>query len=205
MAKGYSFAIFKRLESSRAVLSSTTPMRFYTRKVLSFSFAIIIPQTSNYLVSTEIDSAETAPDDASTTQVASESDAQDRYTPVDLPSPAERPDADVVIYDGNCIFCEKQVRNLLWFDGGQRLSFMSLHDPEVTRRYPELSYDQMMDQMYVVDSAGNYHGGAAAISISFSTTAKVVDCCSIDAHTFHSANPAVVLQPSRQAALQNLW
>ena len=114
-------------------------------------------------MSTEIDSAKSSPNEASTAPVASESIGKDRYTPVDLPSPAERPDADVVIYDGNCIFCEKQVRNLLWFDGGQRLSFMSLHDPEVTRRYPELTYDQMMDQMYVVDSEGNYHGGAAAI------------------------------------------
>ena len=114
-------------------------------------------------MSTKIDSAKNLSDDAAAAAVVSESDAGARYTPVDLPTPAERPDADVVIYDGNCIFCEKQVRNLLWFDGGQRLSFMSLHDPEVTRRYPELTYDQMMDQMYVVDSEGDYHGGAAAI------------------------------------------
>ena len=114
-------------------------------------------------MSTKIDPAKNLPEEALPTQVASESEAGARYTPEDLPSPAERPDADVVIYDGKCVFCEKQVRNLLWFDGGQRLSFMSLHDPEVTRRYPELTYDQMMDQMYVVDSEGNYHGGAAAI------------------------------------------
>lgn len=127
-------------------------------------------------MSTEFQSTEqptaagkTAATDASDAPVAdavathSQTNHAVRHTPVDLPSPEERPDADVVIYDGKCVFCERQVRNLLWFDGGKRLSYMSLHDPEVTRRYPELTYDQMMKQMYVVDGDGNQHGGAAAI------------------------------------------
>ena len=72
-----------------------------------------------------------------------------RYTPEDLPTPAERPDGDVVIFDGKCVFCIGQVRNLLKFDGKERLAFMSLHDPEVTQRFPDLTYDQMMKQMYL--------------------------------------------------------
>jgi len=86
-----------------------------------------------------------------------------RHTPEDLPTPADRPDADVVIFDGKCVFCTGQVRNLLKLDGKGRLAFMSLHDPEVERQFPELTYDQMMKQMYVVDSAGNHHGGARAV------------------------------------------
>jgi predicted DCC family thiol-disulfide oxidoreductase YuxK len=80
-----------------------------------------------------------------------------------LPTPAENPQADVVIYDGHCRFCTAQVKNLARMDpGGRRLAFLSLHDQEVTRRYPDLSYDQLMEQMYVVDRRGKRHAGAAA-------------------------------------------
>ena len=40
---------------------------------------------------------------------------------------------------------------------------MSLHDPEVAERYPDLTYDQMMKQMYIINQAGDRFGGAAAI------------------------------------------
>lgn len=82
---------------------------------------------------------------------------------VRLPTPAENPEADVVIYDGHCKFCTGQVKNLArWDRGGRRLAFLSLHDPEVARRYPDLSYDQLMVEMYVVDRQGHRHAGAGA-------------------------------------------
>jgi len=80
----------------------------------------------------------------------------------DLPTPAERPEADVVIYDGDCGFCTKQVQRLARWDGGRRLAFVSLHDPLVAERYPDLSHDDMMREMYLVDRHGRRHGGAAA-------------------------------------------
>jgi predicted DCC family thiol-disulfide oxidoreductase YuxK len=81
----------------------------------------------------------------------------------DLPTPADNPQADVVIYDGHCRFCTAQVKNLARMDpGGRRLAFLSLHDPEVASRYADLTYDQLMEQMYVVDRRGNRHAGAAA-------------------------------------------
>ena len=81
---------------------------------------------------------------------------------VPLPTPAERPDADIVIYDGHCRFCTGQVQNLARWDKKGRLAFLSLHDPEVARRFPDLTYDRMMEEMYVVDQKGNRYGGAAA-------------------------------------------
>ena len=51
-----------------------------------------------------------------------------------LPTPADLPDAHVVIYDGECVFCQQQVKNLRRFDGGDRLAFISLHDPLVAER-----------------------------------------------------------------------
>jgi predicted DCC family thiol-disulfide oxidoreductase YuxK len=80
-----------------------------------------------------------------------------------LPTPDERPDSDVVIYDGQCKICTAQVRKLPWWDCQQKLSYLSLHDPEVTRRWPDLSQDRMMQEMVIVDRAGNRYWGPAAI------------------------------------------
>ena len=79
-----------------------------------------------------------------------------------LPNPAEYPAADVVIYDGHCRFCTNQVQRLARWDGKGRLAVLSLHDPEVAKRYPQLSYDDMMKQMYVVAPKGRLYAGAAA-------------------------------------------
>lgn len=81
---------------------------------------------------------------------------------VPLPNPAERPEADIVIFDGHCRFCTGQVQNLARWDTGGRLAYLSLHDPEVAKRFPDLSYDQLMEEMVVVDRRGRRHAGASA-------------------------------------------
>lgn len=81
-----------------------------------------------------------------------------------LPDPDSLSDADVVIYDGQCNFCRSQVNNLRRLDvGGQRLAYISLHDPRVAERYADLDHQSLMDQMYVVDAQGRRHGGADAV------------------------------------------
>lgn len=80
-----------------------------------------------------------------------------------LPSPEERPDADVVIYDGDCRICTGQIRRLARWDRGGRLSYLSLHDPRVRDRYPDLTHDALMKEMYVIDRGGRRHPGALAI------------------------------------------
>ncbi len=81
----------------------------------------------------------------------------------DLPDPDACPDADVVIFDGQCVFCRSQVERLHWLDRGNRLSFLSLHDPRVSDRYPDLHHDDLMAQMYVIDGRGNAKGGSEAV------------------------------------------
>ncbi len=78
-----------------------------------------------------------------------------------LPTPDERPAADVVLYDGDCRFCTSQVQNLAWL-AGDRLAYLSLHDPSVAKRYPDLTHEQLMEQMYLVTSEGKKYAGAAA-------------------------------------------
>ncbi len=80
-----------------------------------------------------------------------------------LRRPSDRPDADIVIYDGECRICSAQIARLAALDLGNRLAFLSLHDPEAAERYPDLSHDALMADMYVVDRAGRRHRGAAAI------------------------------------------
>ena len=80
-----------------------------------------------------------------------------------LPTIDERPQAAVVIYDGNCVFCQFQVARLARWDRFGKLAFLSAHDAETSRRYPELTHDALMEQMYVVDRYGKAHAGAAAL------------------------------------------
>jgi predicted DCC family thiol-disulfide oxidoreductase YuxK len=79
-----------------------------------------------------------------------------------LPSPADRPQAEVVIYDGHCRICTGQIRRLARWDRGGRLAYLSLHDPLVAQRYPDLTYEALMRDMYLIDSQGRRHRGAAA-------------------------------------------
>ena len=68
-----------------------------------------------------------------------------------LPNPADHPAAEVLIYDGHCQFCTKQVRRICGWDGKNRIAFLSLHDPVVAQLYPDLSHDEMMKAMVIVD------------------------------------------------------
>jgi len=87
-----------------------------------------------------------------------------------FPSPQDHPAADVLIYDGHCVFCAGQVKNLMRFDGKNRLAFVSLHDSFVSENFPDMSHDQLMKQLYLIPYDADVDGystkrlgGAAAI------------------------------------------
>jgi predicted DCC family thiol-disulfide oxidoreductase YuxK len=70
-----------------------------------------------------------------------------------------------VIFDGRCRFCRAQIDVIRRLDVGGRLTFVSLHDPSVAGRFPDLGQAQLMQRLYVVDSTGQRHGGAAALRV----------------------------------------
>ena len=74
-----------------------------------------------------------------------------------------KPDRDTVIYDGRCRFCRSQVALLRRLSLGREPEFLSLHDPLVADRFPELSADDLLSQMYVIDPQGVARGGAEAV------------------------------------------
>src|SRR5262245_14090254 len=81
---------------------------------------------------------------------------------VHLPTPTENPAGEVLIYDGKCKFCTASVNRLARWDHGRRLSFLSLHDPQVATLFPQLTYDGLMQEMHLIDRMGKCHRGAEA-------------------------------------------
>ena len=73
------------------------------------------------------------------------------------------PARDTVLYDGQCRFCRSQIALLRRLDLGGSLHFTSLHDPAVPEVFPELSRDDLLAPMYVIDTAGRARGGAEAV------------------------------------------
>ena len=70
---------------------------------------------------------------------------------------------DVVLFDGQCNFCRSQINILRRLDSKNRLEFVSLHHAEVATKYPNLTFAQLMDQMWIVTPNGSQYGGAYAV------------------------------------------
>ncbi|SRR5690606_19848016 len=79
-----------------------------------------------------------------------------------LATPHERPGSSVVVFDGNCRFCRQQVERLARWDRQGALSFVSLHDDWAAEHLPDLTHEQLMEQMYVVLPDQRRYAGAAA-------------------------------------------
>jgi predicted DCC family thiol-disulfide oxidoreductase YuxK len=76
---------------------------------------------------------------------------------------AARPEADTVLYDGQCRFCRSQIAILRRLDPTGRLRFLSLHDPAAASEFPELAPDDLSREMHVVDTTGRSRAGAEAV------------------------------------------
>lgn len=74
-----------------------------------------------------------------------------------------RPTRDLVLYDGACRFCRSQIAILRRLDLAGRLEFVSLHEARVSRDLPELSREELMREMVLIDTRGRVWRGAAAV------------------------------------------
>lgn len=69
----------------------------------------------------------------------------------------------IVLYDGDCSFCQFQIRVLTWLDWLNVLSFVPIAHPraaEVARRIPR---DQLLEAIHCVTPEGRIYRGARAI------------------------------------------
>ena len=75
----------------------------------------------------------------------------------------KHPRQDTVLFDGECRFCQRQIALLHRLDLRRRFIYTSLHEPSVATDFPELSIEQLQEQMFVIDTHGNARGGATAV------------------------------------------
>ena len=81
---------------------------------------------------------------------------------VDFPTHEERPTSHVVIYDGKCNFCRQQMDRIHRFDRFEKFAYLSLHDDRVSSQWPDLTRDELMQEICVVTTEGKRHHGADA-------------------------------------------
>jgi predicted DCC family thiol-disulfide oxidoreductase YuxK len=82
-----------------------------------------------------------------------------------IPSPDERPGADVIIYDGQCPLCLAMVTRLTEWDRWRRLAYIPLQNPMVTQRWPRLDREQLMKEVYLISSQGHIYRGAEVLRV----------------------------------------
>lgn len=83
-------------------------------------------------------------------------------------APALPQDSGTLLYDGECVFCRRQIERIKAWDGLQqqgrgRFQYLSLHAPEVQERWPDLSRDRLMQEMCIIDPQDHRHWGAEAV------------------------------------------
>ncbi|MEM6980128.1 MAG: DUF393 domain-containing protein [Planctomycetota bacterium] len=100
----------------------------------------------------------------SSPSISQPSDAHANHLLSQLADPDAFPDRPVVLFDGLCRFCQASVRSLNRLDiGSGRLSYLSMQDPRVAQRYPDLTEAQLMQEMVIVEPSGRRHGGSNAV------------------------------------------
>lgn len=80
-------------------------------------------------------------------------------------TPGDRP---VVLFDGDCVFCRKQVDNLkrmLGADHSAVVEWVSFQDPGVLARFPGVSHDACMEALAAVMPDGRVHAGPAGVAV----------------------------------------
>jgi len=74
-----------------------------------------------------------------------------------------------VIYDGTCRFCVAGSARLLKIAAPGRIERMSMHDPEVFRRFPTLTPEMCAGAMQLVEADGTVFSGVGAIVEALAT------------------------------------
>jgi predicted DCC family thiol-disulfide oxidoreductase YuxK len=70
---------------------------------------------------------------------------------------------DTILFDGECRFCSSSILVLRKLNFRDRLRFVSLHEPSVADDFPDLTFDQLMKEMWVATSDGRRYPGADAV------------------------------------------
>ena len=69
----------------------------------------------------------------------------------------------LVIYDGECMFCRRQLGNLKRFSGG-RFEAISFREPGFFERHPEVTPEECQKAIQFVSAEGRKYSGAEAVA-----------------------------------------
>lgn len=72
------------------------------------------------------------------------------------------PGRNVLLYDGLCKFCTAGAKQLLAWSPPGSVELVSFQEPGVLERFPGVSHEACMRQMYLVTANGQVYGGVAA-------------------------------------------
>lgn len=90
------------------------------------------------------------PNETTSSEETKEAGRQNSIASRRFPYPTEVDRSHLVIFDGRCVFCTAQIRSIYRLDFLRKLTFISLHDPKIAEWFPDLSYEELMKQIYVI-------------------------------------------------------
>lgn len=69
----------------------------------------------------------------------------------------------LILYDGECSFCQFQMRTLTWLDWFNVLGFVPIAHPLAAEAAPHLTREELLEAIHCVTTDGQIHRGARAI------------------------------------------
>lgn len=72
-------------------------------------------------------------------------------------------DRPVVVYDGTCGFCRKQVARIQRWDRAEEFTFISSHEPDLLENFPQLAGEDLDAGMRLIEPSGALSAGADAV------------------------------------------
>jgi predicted DCC family thiol-disulfide oxidoreductase YuxK len=70
----------------------------------------------------------------------------------------------IALFDGHCVFCTRQAKQLERLVGANRVELVSFQDEGVLGRFPGVSHEACMQRMHVVQPDGRVFAGAEAVA-----------------------------------------
>ncbi len=76
---------------------------------------------------------------------------------------ANAPTRPTMLYDGRCRICTAGADRVRAYDRAGRVDVLSLHDPSVAQRFPEVKREHVLATMHLVQPDGSIDRGADAV------------------------------------------
>jgi predicted DCC family thiol-disulfide oxidoreductase YuxK len=69
-----------------------------------------------------------------------------------------------ILYDGSCEMCRASLDGIRQFDNSGNMEPLDLHHEEVRAQFPDLTQENLLEELHAVDESGRVFRGARAIN-----------------------------------------